>query len=594
MQPITFYIEKLALYEREFQQQKTKEQIISSSRILLALLMAAAGYAYYKTGHTGIAVCLATGIPVFIILMRWHDRSKKKLALQQVLVIINKNEIALLNEQKNPASDGIEFATEHHPYTYDLDIFGKNSLYHHLNRTSTYIGGFTLAEALKKSLPAAEILAQQEAIRELKDKAEWRQQFMAIAMLIRDRKNYFDALMRWSAEPVPPIKVVWKIISYAGPILFLSTIIAYNITGLPLLNNFIYISFFFNLVLLWGQLKNIKREIYTNDGVSEPLRLYSQLLAEIEKINVEAPYLLALKAKLMEGEDLSSKKIHQLFKIFSQLDGINNALGAAIMNGSLLFHLHSYHRLIKWKKNYAMDIAGWLNTIGEIEKILTLANFSFNNPHYCFPVLNDSYKFSFSDLGHPLINEPKRIGNDVSFIDQNFIILTGSNMSGKSTFLRTIGVNLVLAGTGAPVCAKAALLHPIPLLVSMRISDSLADSESYFFSEVKRLKTIITGLEKERCFILLDEILRGTNSDDKRSGTIGVIHNLIRHKAIGMIATHDLEVCLTTKDYPDVLSNKCFEVEIIDNELVFDYVLRDGICKNKSATFLMKKMEIIR
>lgn len=593
MQPIAYYTEKLAHYERAFQQRKTSEQLISTARILLALLILAGGYAYYKTGITGIALGTGIGIPAFILLIRRHDVIKKKLAIIQALRKINQNEIAFLSEQINPGSDGEEYHTEHHAYTYDLDIFGKNSLYHHLNRTSTYMGATALAEALKKSLPAAEIPAQQEAIQELKDMAEWRQQYMAIATLIRDQKNYYDALIRWAADPVPPIKGVWKVISYLGPILFLSSIIAYNITGLPILSKCIYISFLFNLLLLALQLKKIKREIYANDGVSEPLRLYGELLQALEEVRFQSPCLQRLQAQLSENTPKASQNIHLLFRHFSRLDGINNALGAAIMNGALLFHLHCYHHLIKWKKNYATDIPRWLAVLAETEKLISLANFSFNNPHYCYPVLNDGYLFSFSDLGHPLINEQKRIGNDVSFTHQNFIILTGSNMSGKSTFLRTIGINLVLAGTGAPVCASAALLHPIPLLVSMRISDSLADSESYFFSEVKRLKTIISGLETARCFILLDEILRGTNSDDKRSGTIGVIHNLIKHQAIGVIATHDLEVCLITKDYPDVLSNKCFEVEIIDNELVFDFLLRDGVCRNKSATFLMKKMEII-
>ncbi|MET0760127.1 MAG: DNA mismatch repair protein, partial [Flavobacterium sp.] len=192
-----------------------------------------------------------------------------------------------------------------------------------------------------------------------------------------------------------------------------------------------------------------------------------------------------------------------------------------------------------------------------------------------------------------LLNEKTRIGNDVNFQPQSFMILTGSNMSGKSTFLRSLGINMVLAGIGAPVCADEANVHPLPILVSMRLSDSLSDSESYFYAEIKRLKLIMDQLEGNPAFVLLDEILRGTNSDDKRNGTIEVVKKMIAKKAIGAIATHDIEVCLTTNDYPNQLTNKCFEVEIIDNDLHFDYKLRNGICKNRSATFLMKKMEVI-
>ncbi len=231
--------------------------------------------------------------------------------------------------------------------------------------------------------------------------------------------------------------------------------------------------------------------------------------------------------------------------------------------------------------------------MGEFEALNSLANFSYNNSKFTFPNLNNNFEISFSELGHPLIAEEKRICNDVEFIDNRFIILTGSNMSGKSTFLRTLGINMILAGTGSPVCSSNASIHPLDVIVSMRQSDSLADSESYFFAEVKRLKHIMNALDKKVCFVLLDEILRGTNSDDKRHGTIEVIKKILNKNAIGAIATHDMEICKTTEEFPNILTNKCFEVEIINNDLSFDYKLRDGICKNKSATFLMKKMEVI-
>jgi DNA mismatch repair ATPase MutS len=231
--------------------------------------------------------------------------------------------------------------------------------------------------------------------------------------------------------------------------------------------------------------------------------------------------------------------------------------------------------------------------LGELEALNCLANFSFNNKEFVFPTINKEYKIEIKNCGHPLINANKRICNDVSFNAGNFMILTGSNMSGKSTFLRTLGINMILGNAGAPICASNAQIHPLPVVVSMRMSDSLTDSESYFFAEVKRLKQIMDELEHQICFVLLDEILKGTNSDDKRLGTVKVIEKLVQKNVIGAIATHDLEVCNITLVYPKNLSNHCFEVEIINNELVFDYKLRDGICKNKSATFLMNKLDII-
>lgn len=199
----------------------------------------------------------------------------------------------------------------------------------------------------------------------------------------------------------------------------------------------------------------------------------------------------------------------------------------------------------------------------------------------------------FKDLGHPLIAAKKRVCNDIDFSEQRFVILTGSNMSGKSTFLRTVGINLVLAGIGAPICASKASFFPMPIYVSMRLTDSLEDSESYFYAEVKRLKLIMEEAHRQPSFVLLDEILRGTNSDDKQSGTIGVILKLIQEQTFGVIATHDLEVCAITAQHPQILMNKCFEVEIQDDDLRFDYKIRPGVCQNKNATFIMKKMQII-
>jgi len=185
------------------------------------------------------------------------------------------------------------------------------------------------------------------------------------------------------------------------------------------------------------------------------------------------------------------------------------------------------------------------------------------------------------------------VDNSIDMTDHPFVILTGSNMSGKSTFLRALGVNIVLASTGSKVCSSAADFHPLPIYVSMRLSDSLAEEASYFYAEIKRLKDITEALDQQRIFVLLDEILRGTNSDDKRNGTIAVIKKMISKKAIGMIATHDLDVCNISQEFPDYISNKCFEVEIVNDNLQFNFMLREGVSKNKSASFLMKKMDII-
>ena len=334
-------------------------------------------------------------------------------------------------------------------------------------------------------------------------------------------------------------------------------------------------------------------EIAQSESINTIISQYSLLVQKIENENFQSEKLITLQQKLHFQNQKASVHLQHLAELFSRMESVGNFVTATLFNGTFLFNVHVLKSMIAWKKQHASVLEEWLEVIGEFEMLNSLANFAYNNPEFVYPTLNSNYEISFSNLSHPLLNPLTRVGNEVQFQPQSFMILTGSNMSGKSTFLRSLGINMVLSGMGSPVCAIQANVHPLPVLVSMRLSDSLSDSESYFFAEIKRLKQIMDELEANPAFVLLDEILRGTNSDDKRNGTIEVVKKVIAKKAIGAIATHDIEVCLTTNQYPDILTNKCFEVEINNDELHFDYKLRDGICKNKSATFLMKKMGVI-
>ncbi|WP_395064612.1 hypothetical protein [Flavobacterium sp.] len=383
------------------------------------------------------------------------------------------------------------------------------------------------------------------------------------------------------------------ILSFVTPVVITVSFLAYLVTSNDLFIKIIGYLFAINLGIIGGFYKRIKNEINHTTEIDAIVKQYGLLIESIENEEFLSDKLNNLKEKLKSENSKASNELKQLSELFSRMDTINNLFVSLVFNGLFLFHVHTLKSLLNWKKNNAPSLKNWLDVIGEFEMLNSLANFSYNNSDFVFPEINSEYEISFTDLSHPLLNTKTRIGNDVTFQPQSFMILTGSNMSGKSTFLRSLGINMVLAGIGTPVCATKANVHPMPILVSMRLSDSLSDSESYFFAEIKRLKLIMDNLEGNRAFVLLDEILRGTNSDDKRNGTIEVVKKMISKKAIGAIATHDIEVCLTTNEFPNDLTNKCFEVEIVNNELDFDYKLRDGICKNKSATFLMKKMGVI-
>lgn len=567
--------------------------IISFYRLLSIVFFLVAMFYFVKTGITLLAIMGLIFFTGFIILMRIHTKVSNQKKLNEALVSINQDEIDYLRREKIPFENGTEFNDFKHPYAYDLDVFGDSSLFQNLNRTATFAGKSTLAEQLVNLLPNDKIISNQEAVQELSQNLNWRQDFFASAKISNDSKTSYETLMRWRKIASAPISSAMMIVSFVSPSIFCLVLIAYWITSIPTLFSILIFLFMFHLSVMGRFFKRIKNEINQSENIDKIIRQYSFLVEKIEKENFTSEQLKNLQQELVANNQKSSTHLKRLSVLFSRMDSIGNFVSTLLFNGVFLFHIHTLKALLDWKKQHADNLEKWLSVMGEFEMLSSLANFSYNNPDFVFPELNTNNTIAFSNLSHPSLNKKGRIGNDISFTQHPFVILTGSNMSGKSTFLRSLGINMVLAGIGSVVCADKANVHPLPVLVSMRLSDSLSDSESYFYAEIKRLKQIMDELENNRAFVLLDEILRGTNSDDKRSGTIEVIRKMIVKKAIGVIATHDIEVCQTATDYPDQLANKCFEAEIINNDLYFDYKLRDGICKNKSATFLMEKMGVI-
>lgn len=587
------YQSRVGYYTEVYSKINKRFNTISILRLLSVFFCLFLMYQYIKTNEVLYTVFAFLSFVGFLFLMRIHSRISFQKQLTLAVLNINKKEIAYLNREKIPFENGIEFNDFHHPYAYDLDVFGENSLFQNLNRTATFVGKRTLANQLLTLLPNENLLENQEAIKELKTKLDWRHDFLALATISHDTKASFDALVYWNSFKNNALSKVIVVVSIALPTLFFGLLVAYLITSKIILLSYLSYVFIVNLIVLGKAVKRIQSEIAKADQVDKIIKQYSLLVAKIESETFESKKLKELQQQLTFKKATASKHLKDLSELFSRMDTINNFVTATVFNGMFLYNLHVLKALLKWKDNYSSEFEKWIAIIGEFEALNSLANLAYNNPEFVFPEINADYKIGFTDLGHPLLNPTTRVGNDTHFYPESFVILTGSNMSGKSTFLRSLGVNMVLGGIGSVVCASEANIHPLPVLVSMRLSDSLADSESYFFAEIKRLKQIMDALGDGPAFVLLDEILRGTNSDDKRNGTIEVVKKVIANKAIGAIATHDIEVCLTTNAYPTILKNQCFEVEIRDNELHFDFKLRDGICKNKSATFLMQKIGVI-
>jgi DNA mismatch repair ATPase MutS len=308
-----------------------------------------------------------------------------------------------------------------------------------------------------------------------------------------------------------------------------------------------------------------------------------------------SPLLQRLQQDIKANGEAAAPQIKAIKTILDRFDLRISILGFLFLNPFLLWDVRQMIALNNWKKKNQEALGEWFAAVAQMEVLHTLATLSFNHPDWCVPSFSQQpFVLEGEDIGHPLIPAAARVNNDFSLQGKPKIgLVTGSNMAGKSTFLRSLGVNVVLAQMGAPVCAKQMTLSPMKLMSSMRIADNLSENTSTFYAELKKLKSIIEAVnQKEPLFILLDEILRGTNSMDRHKGSEALIHQLVRQQAVAIIATHDLELAKLEQLHSGILENYHFDVQVAGEELYFDYRLKHGICNSLNASILMKKIGI--
>ncbi|AHF15827.1 DNA mismatch repair protein [Niabella soli DSM 19437] len=554
-------------------------------------------YLLYRSTQTGTAVAIVAAIAVFVVfimIVKWYDRLQQQVSYYKALVKYNADETTFLETNRSTYSNGKEYEDPHHPYSYDLDFFGAGGLYAHLNRCSTSFGKKELADLLLN--PETNTIARrQEAIRELAGLTDFRQQLYAKGSLQENREKDLKQLTDWIHSPKTGISKPLYFALLIMPLVTIGSLLYYMfVSDNNEVFRLIYLTFILNLAIAFSFGKKIAQQLSVSTSVNKILAAYRDQLRSIEEQQFQAPLLQQYQQQLKDNTQTASMRLHQLASLFEYLESIINLIVSILLNGLFLFHIHILYRLGNWKQKHAAQIPGWLEVIGKLEALGSLGNFSFNNPENCFPEISTGPDLQAMALGHPLIKKEKRVCNDIRFHEQQFIILTGSNMSGKSTFLRTVGMNLALAKSGSAVTASRLVFYPFDVFVSMRITDSLQESESFFYAELKRLQTIVQHLEQgNKTFVILDEILRGTNSNDKRNGTIGLIRKLAAFDTFGIIATHDVMVADLIKEYPSYIANKAFESEIVNDELLFDYKLKNGVCTKLSASYLMKKLGVI-
>jgi DNA mismatch repair ATPase MutS len=318
---------------------------------------------------------------------------------------------------------------------------------------------------------------------------------------------------------------------------------------------------------------------------------YAQLLKQIARASFEHPDLQERSKEARKG----TQQVARLSKLLQVFDQRLNMLLGVLLNGFFLFDFIMLHLIERWKRKNKQDILEWIQITGWTDAMISLAGFAWNHPDYCIPEVNEKAdELEIAGLGHPLISPRKRVVNDLEINSEKVVVITGANMAGKSTFLRSMGVNMVLAYAGCPVCASVFRCQYMGLHSSMRTADSLKDEESYFLSEIKKLQKIVREMEGgKRMLILLDEVLKGTNTTDKKIGSVGLIRKSLQYPVRCLIATHDLSLGELEKEYEGQVINYCFESYIHDMELSFDYTIRRGIAANMNASFLMKKMGIM-
>ena len=535
----------------------------------------------------------ATGTVLFFYWIKVFLKKEKEKTLFTNLIEIGQKEIRALHEDYSPFDDGREFIDEHHHFTLDLDIFGKGSIFQFLNRTATQLGKKKLANYLNyPETNIAELQKRQEALIELSKYTRWRQ-FFAAKGKTKDESD-FELLKKITDH----IKINNpKRVSYIRGILPILTLISFLLCQFANVPWALFAgTILLNLAVLSVFRKTIKTFYQLFGSQAKLLANYKELLVLIEDKEFNSLFLKELQSQLLQNKHKASQVLHQLQKTMAEFDYRQNILIAAFLNAILLWDLRCSLKLYHWQEKHKTVVSGWFNVIAEFDALSSLANLNHNHPEWTLPKFEDGeFHLTANDLKHPLIKSAKSIGNDFRMNGAGKIaIITGANMAGKSTFLRTVGVNMVLSMNGCRACASWLSLKPTQLFTNMRTTDNLQNDESYFFAELQRLKAILDEIKSgQEVFVIIDEMLKGTNSEDKLSGSIKLIEQLISLKAVGLVATHDLKLTSLAEKYPQSITNKCFEIKLSEEELLFNYKLTDGVTTTMNANFLMKKMGII-
>lgn len=589
---LAYYQSRITQLDVTIHQLQKRFDRISRLRLALFLLTILMTYFIRNESWYWIVLVLITGISCFFYLIYLSRNTAQGLQLQKTLMTINQGEISSLEGRFQDRPDGNEYLVSLE-MDNDLDRFGKNSLFQLINRAESQQGREIMAKSLNKVSEVSSLQNKQQAIQELRDQVDWRQHFRVHTLQHQVTFRAQEILRHWITSSVQAtIPSAWAHLIFILPAISIGMTLAYSFDFISWGLFFYYLILAFVFAIYFGKIAN-----WWFKHLSHILQELSTLLPAIrmiESARLNSPLLKDLQLKVCRPEKVSAS-LNELRKVLARFEYRLNPVVYLPLNFFLWWDLRQVIALHRWRQSHQGNSDEWFDVVGQFEYLNSYANLAFNQPLWVFPEWADHWhRFKAENLGHPLIPPAKAVTNDFLLQDPHRIaLITGSNMAGKSTFLRSLGANVLIAMAGGPVFATSCTLCPCIILSSMRISDNLQEETSTFYAELKKIKIILEAVNSgQHVLVLIDEMLRGTNTHDREKGSRALIRQLIHHGAVAVIASHDTGLSTIHADFPDVIDNYYFDSIIVGDEIRFDYKIKPGVCTQTNASYLMKKMGI--
>lgn len=588
------YQQRIRRFTERWQKVRKRRNLLTASKLLLFGAMVWMVVRIVQGEVLSSLIALGAMVVAFALLSRWDSRIVQELALLRALQDTSQLETEYLQGNFSRLDPGEDLSDLGHAYAHDLDLFGDESLFQAVNRTVTSLGRSLLARWLLTPCKEwSEIQERQEAAQELSERTEWCHLFRAQGTvhaatgadnsLIEEWRQQRPFFRRSGTMKAVYLLNILNALAWGG---FLMDVVPYVI---PLLLTVVQL---LSVTCLMMRINALHNRL---DHFTKAMGSYYHLVKLIDTQKFSSPRLQQLKSSLQTPSD-ASVALNELHRILGGFDQRNNVLAFIALNALYMRDLHVISRLERWKSRHGAEIVRWIEVIAEVDALVSMANYRVNHPEFVAPEFSDEVLIDGEGLGHPLLRASGKVRNDfrVESLHRLYIV-TGANMAGKSTFLRTVGVNLVLAFSGNVVCSSRFRCQPMGLFTSMRTTDNLAKGTSYFHAELLRLKQMVDqASEGGPLWVILDEMLKGTNSQDKLKGSIAFMTRLLELPLSGILATHDLAMGDLAEQYPQNFRNLCFEIEHEPSgEIRYDYKLRPGVSQNMNASILLKQMGLI-